>query len=71
MGGLTWWVGGKESVCQCGRPRFDPWIGKIPCRRKWQPTLAFLPGKSHGQRGLVCYSPRGHRVGHGLMTKQQ
>ena len=27
------------------------WVGKIPWRRKWQPTLVFLPGKSHGQRG--------------------
>ena len=29
---------------------FDPWVGKIPWRRKWQPTPVFLPGKSHGQR---------------------
>ena len=35
---------------QCGRPRFDPWVGKIPWRRKWQPTPVLLPGKSHGQR---------------------
>ena len=33
--------------------RFDPWVGKIPWRRKWQPTLVFLPGESHGQRSLV------------------
>jgi len=33
---------------RCG---FDPWVGKIPCSRKWQPTPVFLPGKSHGQRG--------------------
>ena len=42
---------GKESACQCRRHRrcrFDPWIGKIPWRRKWQPTPVFLPGKSHG-----------------------
>ena len=42
-----------------GRPRFDPWVRKIPWRRKWQPTLVFLPGKSHGQRSLVGYSPGG------------
>ena len=30
--------------------RFNPWIGKIPWRRKWQPTLVLLPGKSHGQK---------------------
>ena len=34
---------------QCRRHRFDPWVRKIPWRRKWQPTLVFLPGKSHGQ----------------------
>jgi len=36
---------------------FDPWIGKILRRRKWQPTPIFLPGKFHGQRNLVGYSP--------------
>ena len=35
----------------------DPWLGKIPWRRKWQPTPVFLPGESHGQRSLVGYSP--------------
>ena len=39
-------------------------------RRKWQPTPLFLPGKSHGQRSLAGYSPRGHkRVRHDLATK--
>ena len=37
------------------RLRFDPWVRKTPWRRKWQPTLVFLPGKSHGQRNLVVY----------------
>ena len=48
----------KESLLQCRRHRrhrFDPWVGKIPWRRKWQPTLVFLPGKSHGQRSLTGY----------------
>ena len=39
----------KESACQCRgcrRHRFDPWVGKIPWRRKWQPTPLFLSGKS-------------------------
>ena len=36
---------------------FDPWVGKIPWRRKWQPTLIFLPGESHRQRSLVGCSP--------------
>ena len=33
--------------------QFDPWVRKIPWRRKWQPTLVFLPGKFHGQRSLA------------------
>ena len=40
------------------RHGFDTWVGKIPWRRKWQPTPVFLPGESHGQRSLVGYSPR-------------
>ena len=39
--------------------QFDPWVGKIPGRRKWQPTPVFLPEKSHGQRSLAGYSPWG------------
>ena len=39
--------------------RFDPWVKKICCRKKWKPTLLFLPRKSHGQRSLVGYSPWG------------
>ena len=38
---------------------FDPWLGKIPWRRKWPPTPVFLPGKFHEQRSLVGYSPQG------------
>ena len=56
-----WWLSGKESACQGRRHRFDPWGGKIFWRRKWQPTSVFLPGKSHGQRNLVGYSPWGHK----------
>ena len=53
-----------QSVClQCGRPGFDPWVGKILWRRKWQPTPVLLPGKFHG-RSLVGHSPWGCRVGH-------
>jgi len=37
--------------------RFYSWGGKIPWRRAWQSTPVFLPGKSHGQRSLVGYSP--------------
>ena len=51
----------KEPTCQCRRLGFNPWVGKIPWRRKWQPTPVFLPGKSHEQRGLMGYSPWGHK----------
>ena len=49
----------KASACICGRPGFDPWVGMIPWRRKWQLTPVFLPGESHGLRSLVDYSPQG------------
>ena len=58
------WCSGTESTYQCRRCwrcEFDPWIGKIPWRRKWQPTPVFFPGKSHGQRSLPGYSPWDHR----------
>ena len=60
------------SIClQCGRPGFNPWVGKIHWRRKWQPTPVLLPGKSHGQRSLAGYSPLSmgsQRVGHDWAT---
>ena len=40
---------------------FNPWVGKIPWTRKWQPTLVLWSGKSHGQRNLVGYHPWGHK----------
>ena len=49
---LPRWCSGKESACKCRRCEnhgFCPWIRKIPWRRKWKPTLGFLPEKSHGQ----------------------
>ena len=71
----SWRLSGKGSACQCRRRKGrkpDPWVGKIPWKRKWQPTPVILPRKSHGQRSLVGYCPRGHkRVGHDLVTKQQ
>ena len=39
------------------RPRFSPWVGKVPWRRNWLPAPVFLPGESHGQRSLAGYSP--------------
>ena len=65
---LPWWLSGKTSACHCRRCWFDPWVGKIPWRRKWQPTPVFLPGKLHGQRSLAGYSPWGHKEMN--MTKQ-
>ena len=41
--------------------QLDPWVRKIPWRRTWQPTPIFLSGESHGKRGLVDYSPWGHK----------
>ena len=62
---LPRWCSGKESACQCRRHkrcRFNPWVGKIPWSRKWQPTPVFLPGKAHGLRSQVGYSPWGCKV---------
>ena len=55
--GLPWWLSGKESTCQCRRHGLDPWVKKIPWRRKWQPTPVFLPGNS---------MDRGARWAHGV-----
>ena len=55
---LPRWLGDKSSW-QCRGLRFDPWLGKLPWRRKWQLTAIFLPGGSHGQRSLVGYNPQG------------
>ena len=54
--GLPRWCSGKKSACQCRRCKrhgFNPWIGKIPWRRKWKPTPVFLPGKSLLDRGVL------------------
>ena len=59
--GPSSWVSGKEPICQFRRQGFDPWVGKIPWSRKWQPIPVLLPGKSHGRRSLVGYSPWGHK----------
>ena len=61
---LPRWLKGKESTCQCGRHKrckFDPCVRKIHWSRKRKPTPVFLPGKLHGQRSLVSYSPWGHK----------
>jgi len=46
----------QETRCE-----FDSWVGRIPWRRKWQPTPVFLPGKSHGQGSLTDYIPWGYK----------
>ena len=56
--GLTWWLRYRP---QCGSCGFDPWVRKIPLRRKWQATPVLLPGKFHGWRSLVGYSPWGRK----------
>ena len=72
--GLLGFSGGasdKELTCQCRRHKtcgFNPWVGKIPWRRAWQPTSVFLPGDTHGLRSLVGYSPWGCKVGHDWAT---
>ena len=70
---LPRWLHVKESACQCRKCGFNLWVGKIPCRRKWQSSLVFLPGKSYGQMSLAGYSPwcrKSKRVRHNLVTKQ-
>ena len=55
---------GKRICLQCGRPGFNPWVMKIPCIRKWQPTPVLLPGKFHGWRNLLGLQSMGlQRVG--------
>ena len=52
----------KEPICQCRRHKrcgFNPWVGKIPWKKAWQPTPVFLPGESGG-----LLSTGSHRVGH-------
>ena len=62
-GSFSGGASGKEPACQCRRGKrheFDPCVGKIPWRRKWQPTPVSFPGESHGQRSLAGDSPLGH-----------
>ena len=54
-------AGGMEISRSHRRSGFDPWVGKTPWRRKWQPTPVFLPGRFHRQRSLTGFSPYGHK----------
>ena len=60
---VSQWLSGKEFTCQCRRCGFNPWIGKIPWSRKWQPTSVFLLGKFYGEmweRYLLGHSTLHH-----------
>ena len=59
--GLPWWLRWQRIHLQCGRPGFDPWVGKIHWKRAWQPIPVFLSGESHGQRTLAGCCPWGHK----------
>ena len=62
----------KKKIClQCRRHGFNPWVRKIPWRRKRQRIPVFLPGKSHGQRSLAGYSPWGDKRGRDVSINQQ
>ena len=52
---------GEVSVCNAGDLGLIPELERFPWRRKWQPPPVLLPGKPHGQRSLVGYSPWGHK----------
>ena len=55
---------GKQTTCQCRRCKrlgVKSWVRKIPWSRKWQPAPVVLPGKFHGRRSLMGYSPWGHK----------
>ena len=54
-------VKNPPAVQEMQETEFYPWVGKIPWRRKWQPTPVFLPGECYGQRSLAGYSLWGRK----------
>ena len=58
---LPYWLSGKESACSAENSGSVPGLGGSPGEGYEQPTLVFLPGKSHGQRSLVGYNPWGRK----------
>ena len=61
---ISGWLSGQELACKARDAGDADWIpgsGRSPWRRKWQPTLVFLPGESHGWRSLAGYSPWGRK----------
>ena len=66
------WLSDKRIRFPMQEMKVRSQVGKVPWRRKWQPTPVFLPGKSHGRRSLVGYSPWGHKiVRHNWASQQQ
>ena len=55
------WFSGKESACNSGDAGSIPGWGRFPGEGKWQPTPVLLPGKFHGWKSLVGYSPWGRK----------
>ena len=69
---IPWWLSGKESTGSYRRCRFNPCVGKIPWRRKWQPTPVFLPEEFHKQRSLVDYGVHeAAKISDTIVTKKQ
>ena len=66
---LPWWLSGKESACQCGRRRFDPWFGNIPREGNGNPLQYSCLGNlmDSGAWQAVVHGVK--RVGHDLRTK--
>ena len=65
---LPWWLKWQRIRLQCGRPGFDPWVGKIPWRRAWNPLQYSCLENPHEERSLAGYRPRGHKESD--LTKQ-
>ena len=59
--GLLGGISGKESTCQCRRHGFNPWVGKIPWSRKWQPIPVFLPENPMDRRVWWSTVQQGHK----------
>ena len=57
--GLSWWLRHQRLYLQSRIPGFNPWVGKNPWGRAWQPTPVFSPGEPRGQRSLASYTPWG------------
>ena len=70
MIGLPWWLRSLKIHLQCRKHGSDPWVGKIPWQRAWQPTPVFLPGEfPWTEEPLGLQSMGSQRVGHSRVTK--